>query len=457
MKKAIFISFVLITYSLLNFFQYEIPKDKKYEVQVDGNSSIYDKKLNKYFINSTDKSICSDEKYLCVKEPIISIQYDELIMKYKRPGLLKVINEEAHALPINLKISGNTTHHLPKKNLRLEFSKKKDWMDSYKRNFLGMGEAADWKLKAYYSDKSMARDFINLEIYTKILKEFFPSYRFVHVFVNGHYNGPYLLFKHINRFGLGLEKRIEAPLWVDHFYNLEHKSYFREIAKINKIFWSFPIKLKKWFDLKDMSNTFLFKHKKDGANFDITFEGLLKPNLHDGVFQKYPDDKYFNSISEYDAVVKRVKNHNDISSFDEQSVLNYLALLMFNSGRDNTVKNFYIYRKKNEKIKLIPWDLDWTFGQEGTNATFDSWLIEDSLLFKIFLEDSKRRNDLSSIIKKNKNLGEFVKKTCESVWDLAELNNEVWQFKRFSNECLKMKLWTNKRLDFVIKKLESYK
>jgi hypothetical protein len=87
-----------------------------------------------------------------------------------------------------IRIRGNSTSNRPKKPYRIKFDSK--------RNLLGMNEDAEcksWVLLAEWYDASMLHNSASLSLASVILTEYTSDWRNVNVYINGEYQGVYLL------------------------------------------------------------------------------------------------------------------------------------------------------------------------------------------------------------------------------------------------------------------------
>ncbi len=92
-------------------------------------------------------------------------------------------------VPITIKGRGNSTWNLPKKPYQIKFDVKTD--------LLGMGEAKKWILLANYWDKTLMRNAMTYSLANKMNQGFSVEYQFVDVYLNGQYQGNYLLTEKI--------------------------------------------------------------------------------------------------------------------------------------------------------------------------------------------------------------------------------------------------------------------
>ena len=87
-----------------------------------------------------------------------------------------------------IRLRGNSTLSKPKKPFRIKFDSK--------RNLLGMNEGAEcksWVLLAEWYDASMLHNSTSLSLASVILEEYTSDWRYVNVYLDGVYQGVYLL------------------------------------------------------------------------------------------------------------------------------------------------------------------------------------------------------------------------------------------------------------------------
>ncbi|MBE6633034.1 MAG: hypothetical protein E7620_01685 [Ruminococcaceae bacterium] len=87
-----------------------------------------------------------------------------------------------------IRLRGNSTLSKPKKPYRIKFDSK--------RNLLGMNEGAkckSWVLLAEWFDASMIHNSTSLSLASEILTEYTSDWRYVNVYIDGIYQGVYLL------------------------------------------------------------------------------------------------------------------------------------------------------------------------------------------------------------------------------------------------------------------------
>jgi hypothetical protein len=91
--------------------------------------------------------------------------------------------------PLQIRGRGNSTWGMPKKPYRVKLTDK--------QSLLGMPSSKDWVLLANYSDKSLLRNALAMELGTRMGMPWTPRSGFVELYLNERYDGVYLLSENI--------------------------------------------------------------------------------------------------------------------------------------------------------------------------------------------------------------------------------------------------------------------
>lgn len=230
---------------------------------------------------------------------------------------------------------------------------------------LGMPEEADWILSAPYSDKSMLRNAITYQLGSK-MGTWQPRYSWCEVFLNGSYNGVYMLIEKIKR---GSDRVDINKLKPDEISgdNLTG-GYIIKVDKIQDLtfdeyFYTHP------------TNTY-----NNARNYAFTY---VYPKYDEIVTQQktYIQDylltleNTLNGASFKDPVVG-YRKYMDANSFIDFELINELA-----NNVDGYRYSTYFYKKKDSdggKLYAGPlWDFDLCYGNvnySATNLATDTWL-----------------------------------------------------------------------------------
>ena len=112
---------------------------------------------------------------------------------YINAALTLIANEQGEepltAIDMEIRGRGNTTWKMPKKPYRIKFEDKTE--------LLGMPADKSWVLLANFSDKTLMRNHIAFAFSRQFGLAYTPQSRFVEVYLNGRYDGNYLLTEQI--------------------------------------------------------------------------------------------------------------------------------------------------------------------------------------------------------------------------------------------------------------------
>ncbi|MEJ0086492.1 MAG: CotH kinase family protein [Pseudomonadota bacterium] len=100
-----------------------------------------------------------------------------------------VAGEAAVIGGLQIRGRGNSTWDMPKKPYRLKLTDK--------QSLLGLPSSRDWVLLANYSDKTLLRNALALDLGTKLGLPWSPRSAYVEVYLNGRYDGVYQLMENI--------------------------------------------------------------------------------------------------------------------------------------------------------------------------------------------------------------------------------------------------------------------
>ena len=411
--------------------------------------------------------------------PIINITVDNLRKKLKNPAYLEIISsnpqESLGPYPISLEISGNTAVRYPKNRLNFQFARHTDWLDGINRKVLNLRSDDDWVLDGAYRDKLIFRNKLNHDLYNELSgsKNTINS-RFVEVYVNSKFEGLYNLLEKPDRKLYALESSpIEQTVqakFIKFFHNLSHKSKYHIGYKVFRAIPRGIEKARRYLFSDIKLEQAIYKAQLHGADLFID-DPLLQ-----GYYQKFPKERYLSSSSNLKDFILFINNsteqefQNSIwKKLDRVSTINYLHLLLLNTGEDNNKANYYLVYNHN-KFFLKPWDLDRTFRsvmiETGKiQARYDIWTYDSNALYKRLLNDDpqflKELKDLwfkrrKTILSSNSLKVRFKKYYSQvSQDDAIQRNHKRWNFEDPKEELELVLDWIDKRLEFVDQKLKS--
>ncbi len=285
------------------------------------------------------------------------------------------------AIKSKIKVRGDFNAGRPKKGYRIELSQQE--------SLLGMRKDDDWILFAMYFDIPRIRVKTAFEIWKSLEPKdstaVLPELKYINLYINGEYQGLYLLAEKNDRRIFGLD---DAQNNIDSSLIIQAKGAI--------------------FDSDDPYPTIdIFKGyvsnewEQDWPNED---EGIyiMDEIMSDLIFfvNNASDKEFFNPLT------------GIYSKFDKINLIDFYLFNFLILHKDMWMNNFFIIRNTNpNKFYLIPWDFDYTFGQK----------LDEKYMYDENLEtDIHNRNKLFSRLISNE---EFMK-SCKNRW--FELREDIW-------------------------------
>lgn len=235
-------------------------------------------------------------------------------------------------------------------------------------SLLGMPKEEDWILHAHYTDKTMLRNALTFYLGSRMGGAWQPRFRYCSVYLNGQYQGVYLLMEKIKRG----ENRVDISRLLQNEVSDEEITggYILKVDKIdvpsNEYFISYPA--------VTFANT---------RNYRFTY-----------VYPK-PDSlsmKQRNYIKGYLADFESVLNTNNFSNpktgyrkyIDVQSFIDFQIMQELSNNVDGYRYSTYFYKKKITRGGLLYagplWDFDLCYGNVNyseINLSTSGWLFRN--------------------------------------------------------------------------------
>lgn len=328
--------------------------------------------------------------------------------------------------------------------------------------FAGMPQARNWVLESSFVDKSLMRSILANHLLARIISAgsglaAAQQGRFVEVFLNGAYNGVYILMEHVDRAFLELEG----------------------------------------FDPHRLNNALLYRARNENANFspfnskpeykkDYAFlPGGAQPKekqrdpvwgWRSGFEQRYPDvDRYgeywrpLEELVRFTALAPEERFQSEIFAkhFNRDNFLDVWLCAQLTDDSDGLTKNRYIARRRGAQAKwfIVPWDKDGVMGRASDmkKRGYDLWL--SSFLFDrcwknpAFRRDFKirwrelRRQEIISAETAHKEIDRWL----ELLADAQQRNFRAWppdfylypDSVAFKDEAIYLKKWIQQRIQWL--------
>ncbi len=339
-------------------------------------------------------------------------------------------SDNVNPIESKIKIRGSGTgwnEKSPKKGYRLELSEP--------ISLLGMRKDDDWILLAMYSDYPRMRIKLALELWRSLLPTdptaILPKSKFVLLYLNGEFQGLYLLAERNDRKLFKLEEaqnNINSSLIFQTKFNTDLKQYDKE----------------SW--------------EQDWPN---DYEGI---SIMDEILTNLTYFIISTSKSEFFHATNGI-----FSKFNKTNLIDFFLYNYFILHKDFWSKNYFLIRNTYpHKFFFIPWDFDESFGQfawKKYDATenIDSEIMEKNFLFyrlisnEDFLKECKQRwIELRESIWTEENIINLLSEIYEEIKDILPIETSIWnpgslneKWDNNVNESIKhLFKWIKYRLEF---------
>ena len=383
-----------------------------------------------FYSCNKDNSIIEIQELILPELPVLSINTENsspIVSKDDYVNGIFEISSEDENLTADIKIRGrgNSTWSFPKKPYQIKFGSKE--------TVLGMLKDKKWILLANYSDKTMLRNEVALNLSRFSNLDWTPNSRFLELFVNNEYLGVYQI----------VQKVEESSNRV----NLGDNGYLLEVDQLSRLDPD---------DVYFRTNKYLFNIKEpsldEGDNqFDIiknyiqlTEKTLLGDNFTDPVegYAKYIDVDSF--VDWY--LINEITKNND-AIFYSSVYMNYMP---------------------GGKLKMGPvWDYDLSLGNinYNNNETTDGFWIKKAVWYSRLFEDP---NFIAKVKKRfnhfydNRNLFQeqvnsnsvYLNQSQErNFYKWPILGTYVWPnyvfYSTYNEEVKYLKEWLDERLEWL--------
>lgn len=236
-----------------------------------------------------------------------------------------------------IKLRGNSTLWVDKKAYKIKFNEKQD--------LLNMGADKEWALLANYFDPTHLRNYYAYNLAKALGLEYSVECKFVDVYINGVYNGLYLLSETVKT----SKERV----------NIELDTASNEVPFLLEL------------DMKIIQDNPNYMETIDDEMFlvdNMKYNGKVYP-----FGTKYPDsfkditNGQYRYIKDYiKNTFKSVRDGNYEDYIDVESFIDYFLIQELFMNADLDYSSVYMYKPMGEKLKFGPiWDFDLSSGNVG--------------------------------------------------------------------------------------------
>lgn len=267
---------------------------------------------------------------------------------------------------IGIRFRGNMSQAFPKKSYDIEFWEDPATEVSIDVQFGNLRSDDDWVLDGLYNEPLRLRSQVSLQLWLDMHQPYYaqqePNARsgaggfFVELFLNGRYNGVYLLSEQVDR------KLLKVKKFNGNIRGELYKGKEKDQATI-------------FTGLPDYDNNSEF-----WAGFQIKYPKIADTTNWENVYN-FVDFVLNSSDSDWEGVWDK---------FNYQNYLDYFIFLNLTRAADNTGKNIYL--AKYDSISpyfYVPWDLDGTFGLrwDGTYMNITDDILTNGFMDRVIATD----------------------------------------------------------------------
>ncbi|MHB1154455.1 MAG: CotH kinase family protein [Eubacteriales bacterium] len=302
-------------------------------------------------------------------------------------------SESIYEQPLTIRGRGNYSWSFEQKPYNLKFD--------YKAGVLGMGAAKNWILITTYSDKTLLRNYMILNLSVDAGLRGAVEVRFVDVFFNGEYNGLYVLSEKIQIH----EERIDIKDGLGTLFEIEMP----------------------------------YRHG-DCSKCVITSTGMhLMIDDYKGTEPEYvtEGDKQMltNQINKAEKAMSDKNTYKDY--IDSDSFAKWYVINEFTKNYDsNFTTSCYCYLNEDGKLAMgPPWDYDTCMGNQNSTATGTSpkgFHVADATWYAILLKNSAFLQEVKDMWTAMRDKGIFddllasVDNLVDHISESQKLNHSLW-------------------------------
>jgi spore coat protein CotH len=318
---------------------------------------------------------------------------------------------------------GNSTWSYPKKPYRIKFDKK--------QSLFGLEPAKSWVLLANYIDPTLIMNTVAFELGHRLGLPYTNHYIPVEVFLNGLYQGSYLLTEQM-QVGKG---RVDID--EDDGFFVELDSYYDEDPKFRTDLYNLPVMIKSPEDLTDPSGYDFVKTAINGLETAMQAEA-------------FPESGYRDLIN--------------MDTFVDFLLINEIV----GNGELEYPKSTYMYKDKGAaKISMGPlWDFDWAFGYTGSDHayfTYPNTRGGRHAFFQRFFDDpaftAQYKAHWNAKYTDIAGMTAFIDEQAEKLRKSQVENFKIWWNNDnidYTNEIDKMKEWWTRRIGYLNTEINKY-
>lgn len=343
---------------------------------------------------------------------IVSVKYFDSKTESNSLTDTAIIEEKA-----SFRIRGRSSRDFDKKGYLLEF-KKDNLIDNKKVSLSGMTADSEWALHGPFLDKTLIRNYLSYNLAGEIM-DYSPNVRFSEIFINGDYQGLYLITEKIDYNEKG---RVDV---TETNPKLAATSYILELDTGSE---------DPYYNL----NTFNHYTGKNGPQNrrGKTLEVIYPRKTLTESQKEYIESEvsqFEKSLASFDSADRRLgyPAYIDVDSF-----VDYLIMNEFTMNSDAGILSTYFYKDIRGKMKPVVWDFNNSFNLYGPEMIDSkSFVMSGKVWYKKFLKDPafveqvvKRYKKLRKSYLSDEYLLNYIDETVDYLGPAIARNYELWGY-----------------------------
>lgn len=312
---------------------------------------------------------------------------------------------------------GNTSREYDKLGYLLKF-KADDLIKNVNVSFSGMTEDNEWVLHGPFLDKSLLRNYLCYNLAGEIM-EYAPNVRFCEMFLNGEYQGVYLI---VEKAGYNKNGRIDITQTDP---EIDTTSYILQVDRGTD-------------DVTHALGTFAnYAHLTSpigarSGQTEIVYPGLtLTQEQYNFIQSDFSEFEKALFSYDYADAKKGYRRYIDVDSFVDYFLINEFTL-NYDALRFST----FLYKDIGEPLKLCVWDFNSAFDYYTTSVVFpETFLLHTRLWYQQLFKDSyfvdhvvTRYYELRDTYFNEEYLFNYIDETIEYLGPAIGRNFEKWGY-----------------------------
>lgn len=314
-----------------------------------------------------------------------------------------------------VRVRGRSSRSHDKKGYYIKF-KEENLIDNKKVSLSGMTKDSDWVLHGPYLDKTLIRNYMCYNLAGEIM-EYSPNVRFCEIFLNGEYQGIYVLTEKI---GYNDEGRINL---TETDPKMTSTSYILALNTGSK-------------DELHRLETFTYYTGRNGriSKLSEQLEIIYPSTTLTEVQRSYIEDdisKFEKALYSFDSADKKLGYPSFI---DVKSFVDYFIINEFTMNSDAARLSTYFYKDIRGKMKVAVWDFNSAFDNYIPSMSDPhTFLMIDKFWYEYLLKDKRfvdavvrRYRQLRKTFLSDEYLLNYIDETIAYLGPAIDRNYERW-------------------------------